>query len=418
MSSKRTTSPASRDSVSCTIAIERIRRSDSSIAACASGDCSRRPCSRSSAAMVCRLFFTRWWISRMVASFDSSSRSRRRRSVTSRSSTQHADDLRRSTAAGSPARSSDVSPRSISSVTGSRARMATSTASWSKPISREVQARRVRVDAEAVHRADRVGAGEAHPQVGVEQDHAVADAGRVLELVVVLAEREACPRRSSPRSGRTIDEVVAARARRAGGPRVVRVSRVTTAIDRRRVSAPGCTARARARVDPSSGDVALDDLAGAQRARRRAGAPPRRRPHPRGPSGRRSGRWSAAPGRAPPSGCRPPPRPARAGGGRRSRGRRAPATTPRAAARDAATHPRARSWCAPARRTWSRGRSYRRTGARHRTVRRGTRRCAPGQRRRSMSASKVGHAHDDLGSGRREPASSVRSSASRRATTS
>ena len=82
-----TTSPASRDSVSCTIAIERIRRSDSSSAACASGDCSRRPWSRSSAAIVWRLFFTRWWISRIVASFDSSIRSRRRRSVTSRSST-------------------------------------------------------------------------------------------------------------------------------------------------------------------------------------------------------------------------------------------------------------------------------------------------------------------------------------------
>ena len=47
----------------------------------------RRACSRSSAATVCRLFFTRWWISRMVASLVTSSRSRRRSSVTSRSST-------------------------------------------------------------------------------------------------------------------------------------------------------------------------------------------------------------------------------------------------------------------------------------------------------------------------------------------
>ena len=39
ISLKRTTSPASRDSVSCTIAIERIRRSDSTSAARASGDC-------------------------------------------------------------------------------------------------------------------------------------------------------------------------------------------------------------------------------------------------------------------------------------------------------------------------------------------------------------------------------------------
>ena len=42
ISLKRTTSPASRDSVSCTIAIERIRRSDSTSAARASGDCKRR----------------------------------------------------------------------------------------------------------------------------------------------------------------------------------------------------------------------------------------------------------------------------------------------------------------------------------------------------------------------------------------
>ena len=47
----------------------------------------RRACSRSSAATVCRLFFTRWWISRIVASLVSSSRSRRRSSVTSRTST-------------------------------------------------------------------------------------------------------------------------------------------------------------------------------------------------------------------------------------------------------------------------------------------------------------------------------------------
>ena len=37
--------------------------------------------------MVCRLFLTRWWTSRMAASLDSSRRSRRRRSLTSRMST-------------------------------------------------------------------------------------------------------------------------------------------------------------------------------------------------------------------------------------------------------------------------------------------------------------------------------------------
>ena len=60
MSEKFTTSAASRDNVSWTIAMERIRRSDSWIASWASSDCNRRPCSRSNAAMVCRLFFTRW----------------------------------------------------------------------------------------------------------------------------------------------------------------------------------------------------------------------------------------------------------------------------------------------------------------------------------------------------------------------
>ena len=92
ISMKGTSSPASWDRVSCTRAIERMRRTDSSTAALASGDDSRRPCRRSSDEMVCRLFFTRWWISRMVASFDSSRRSRRRSSEMSRSSTTRAGD--------------------------------------------------------------------------------------------------------------------------------------------------------------------------------------------------------------------------------------------------------------------------------------------------------------------------------------
>ena len=61
-----------------------MRRTDSSMATLASGELNRRPCRRSSDEIVCRLFFTRWWISRIVASFDSSSRSRRRSSETSR----------------------------------------------------------------------------------------------------------------------------------------------------------------------------------------------------------------------------------------------------------------------------------------------------------------------------------------------
>ena len=89
MSTKDTSSPASRDSVSCTSAMVRMRRTDSLMAALASGEDSRRPCRRSSDEIVCRLFFTRWWISRMVASLDISRRSRRRSSEMSRSSTRH-----------------------------------------------------------------------------------------------------------------------------------------------------------------------------------------------------------------------------------------------------------------------------------------------------------------------------------------
>ena len=53
----------------------------------ASSECVRRAWMRSSDATVCRLFFTRWWISRIVASLVMSSCSWWRSSVTSRLST-------------------------------------------------------------------------------------------------------------------------------------------------------------------------------------------------------------------------------------------------------------------------------------------------------------------------------------------
>ncbi len=73
--SKATRWPESCERVSCTSAIEEIRRTDSDRASRTSGADSRRDCSRSREATVCRLFFTRWWISRIVASLYSSSRS-------------------------------------------------------------------------------------------------------------------------------------------------------------------------------------------------------------------------------------------------------------------------------------------------------------------------------------------------------
>ena len=60
------------------------RRTASSRASLALSSGIRRAWSRSSAATVWRLFFTRWWISRIVASLVSSSCSRRRSSETSR----------------------------------------------------------------------------------------------------------------------------------------------------------------------------------------------------------------------------------------------------------------------------------------------------------------------------------------------
>ena len=57
--SNSTISSKACDSVSCTIAIEATRDIASFSATCASGDSIRRACIRSSAATVCRLFFTR-----------------------------------------------------------------------------------------------------------------------------------------------------------------------------------------------------------------------------------------------------------------------------------------------------------------------------------------------------------------------
>ena len=112
-----TSSPASRDRVSWTRAIDWIRRTDSATASLASSEPVRRAWSCRSDEIVCRLFFTRWWISRMVASLESRSRSRWRTSVTSRNST---------TAPDTPCESSIgivfikmmTSPRSTSTVTG------------------------------------------------------------------------------------------------------------------------------------------------------------------------------------------------------------------------------------------------------------------------------------------------------------
>ena len=117
ISPKSTSSPSSRDSVSCTSAIERMRRTDSSIAALADGSVSRRPCSRNSDEIVCRLFLTRWWISLIVASLETSRRSRLRSSETSRNSTT-APSTRPLSSNGMHRSTIETSSRSTSSTTG------------------------------------------------------------------------------------------------------------------------------------------------------------------------------------------------------------------------------------------------------------------------------------------------------------
>ena len=204
-----------------------------------------------------------------------------------------------------------------------------------------------------MHRAHRVGAREAHAEVGVERG------SRRRRLAVRPRTRRrpggtgSSPRRSCAAKRSKSREVVVLQLAELPAERRCASPCVTTATTSSPRTAPGCTARARAPTSPSSGRVALHDLAGAEGHDDERPLPPRRPRTRRGPSGRRSGRWWGGPGRGPPSGRPAPLRPARAAGDRRSRGRPAPATTPRAAGRAGAPHPTARSWCGPARRTWS-----------------------------------------------------------------
>ena len=196
MSSNATFSSNDWLRVSCTKAMEPTRRTASSSASRASGTSMRRPCSRSNAATVCRLFFTRWWISRMVASFETSSRSRTRSSVTSRSSTiEPAGRLsctsgmtRRSSAAvafstsDSPWAPTASSPRAPRSVGWSPTRPAV-TADRSAP-TRSPTSPRSAVGGHGI------GAGVGHEAVRVGADEPVADPQRVGEVGSSARRRE------------------------------------------------------------------------------------------------------------------------------------------------------------------------------------------------------------------------------------
>ena len=159
-----------------------MRRTDSATAALASCEVSRRPCRRSNDEMVCRLFFTRWWISRIVASLVSSRRSRLRTSVTSRSSSTPPVTV------ACPAAPDRIGMHRVSRVTSSVWSNSSITGAMrvERPAHRgvvepelgEAQPDGVGADADAVQRRHGVRRGVAHPGVLVEHHHAVADARR------------------------------------------------------------------------------------------------------------------------------------------------------------------------------------------------------------------------------------------------
>src|SRR3979411_2508788 len=120
-------------------------------------------------------------------------RSRRRRSVTSLMSTT-APTTSRSSSNGIARIRIETSPRSTSSVTGRRGGTGGGAAGVLACLAEAdvggALARGVGVDTHPMQRADGVRAREPDVRVGIEDDHAVGDPWRVLELDFVARERE------------------------------------------------------------------------------------------------------------------------------------------------------------------------------------------------------------------------------------
>ena len=135
ISENATSSSALWASVSCTTEIAPMRRTDSPSAALASSPFRRRAWRRSSDEIVCRLFFTRWWISRIVASLETSWRSRRRSSVTSRTSTMAPVANPDSRSGKQWLTTATSSCRSISSITAERRAKAARSIDEPSPVS-------------------------------------------------------------------------------------------------------------------------------------------------------------------------------------------------------------------------------------------------------------------------------------------
>ena len=213
----------------------------------------------------------------------------------------------------------EVSPHSSSSVTGARAAKAVRTASSSRPMLGQPLARGVGVDPHAVQRAHGVGAGVADDGLGVEEQDAVADPGRLLGDQGAALERE---RALVEHAGEAVEDLevdplqlAEAPAGGGGGLPGEEGDDLAPVADGDGLHVGPLAGLA------DDGGVADADLADPPDPGDRAAARPRRRwcrPCRRGTA---SGRWSAAPGPGPRSGGPPRPPAAPAGGGRRSTGR-------------------------------------------------------------------------------------------------
>ena len=228
ISSKGTWSLGSRDRISWTMAIDRTRRSASNSATRPPPGGRRRAWSRSRAEMVCRLFFTRWWTSRMAASLDSRSRSSRRTSVTSRSRTMHPVTSSVWIRGMQCSRTVTSGRRSTSSTTGSAEASAHSMADSSMPEVGEAAALDLGVHAHPVEGVGGVRRGVADPALLVDEDHAVTDPGRLLGGHLLAREREGP---LGQHDGEPVEHVPvgALEVARAGGrrPADIRVSTAT-----------------------------------------------------------------------------------------------------------------------------------------------------------------------------------------------
>ncbi len=265
ISLKATTSPASRESVSWTIAIDRMRRSDSASAARASGELqptALEPQQRRDRLQVVlhavvdladRRVLRQQQPVAAAEVADVAQRARARRPG------------RRRPSSGSTRTSTDTSSCSISSATG---RCELHRAAGRRVVEADVGESlrlRVRVDAHAVQRAHCVRARELHPRLGVDHDHAVADARGALHLDLVDVERERAvgdhAREAVETSGSRCARAHPSGGRASSAPRV---TRARSAGPRRR---PGYTCTRTRSFDPSAAVSAAHDVTRAPAAR-------------------------------------------------------------------------------------------------------------------------------------------------------